>query len=95
MLRDTRLPRPVAGCQKDPAGCRACVGEIVKCSFRSLRRRERGIVCHGGDRCTERSRSRAHGYDVGYQGEKERKNEKLTTKQLDHEGITLDEVRIK
>lgn len=52
-------------------------------------------MCHGGDRCTERSRSHTHGYDVGYQGEKERKNEKLTTKQLDHEGITLDEVRIK
>lgn len=52
-------------------------------------------MCHGGDRCTERSRSRTHGYDVGYQGEKERKNEKLTTKQLDHEGITLDEVRNK
>lgn len=51
-------------------------------------------MCHGGDRCTERPRSRAHGYNAGYQGDEERKNEELTTKRLDRGKTTIDEVRV-
>lgn len=71
-----------------------CVGVNVKCSYRSVSPRKRGIVCHGGDRRTEWPRSHAHGYNVGYQGEEERENQELTTRRPGHEETTLDEVSI-